>query len=221
MALHGKLLEQLIVLLHLITGVQLVLSAPQPNDPSCNRTCGNVSIPYPFGTSKGCYLDPSFLIICNYSFQPPKPFLGVDHNIDVLNISPDDGELRVSNLVFRRCKLWLEFDNQPSLRRISTLLNLSKFRISIEKNSIFSVGCNFFAYISGSHEQDYKLMSGCVSFCGNSSGLVNGSCSGVGCCHSAIPGNTTNYNLNVQSIYTNGSSRTSGQSCGLGFIGET
>ncbi|KAG6626126.1 hypothetical protein CIPAW_15G025800 [Carya illinoinensis] len=160
MALHGKLLEQLIVLLHLITGVQLVLSAPQPNDPSCNRTCGNVSIPYPFGTSKGCYLDPSFLIICNYSFQPPKPFLGVDHNIDVLNISPDDGELRVSNLVFRRCKLWLEFDNQPSLRRISTLLNLSKFRISIEKNSIFSVGCNFFAYISGSHEQDYKLMSG-------------------------------------------------------------
>ncbi|KAG6682472.1 hypothetical protein I3842_13G143800 [Carya illinoinensis] len=64
-------------------------------------------------------------------------------------------------------------------------------------------------------------MSGCISFCGNSSGLVNGSCSGLGCCHSAIPGNTTNYNLTVQSIYTNGSSRTSGQSCGLGFIGET
>ncbi|KAG6626162.1 hypothetical protein CIPAW_15G028800, partial [Carya illinoinensis] len=211
---------QLVVLLHLITGVQLVLSAPQPNDPSCNRTCGNVSIPYPFGTSKGCYLDSSFLIICNYSFQPPKPFLGVDHNIDVLNISPD-GELRVSNLVFRRCQWWPEFDNQPSLSRISALLNLSKFSISLEKNSIFAVGCNFYAYISGSHEQDYTFMSGCISFCGNSSGLVNGSCSGLGCCHSAIPENTTNYNLNVQSMYTNGSGRTSGQSCGLGFIGET
>ncbi|XP_042961651.1 wall-associated receptor kinase 2-like isoform X3 [Carya illinoinensis] len=221
MALHGKLLEQLVVLLHLIIGVQLVLSsAPQPNDPSCIRKCGSVDIPYPFGTRKGCYLDQSFLIICNDSFQPAKPFLGVDHNIDVLNISLD-GELRVSNLVFRRCQWWPEFDNQPSLRRISALLNLSNFSISIEKNSIFAVGCNFYAYISGSHEQDYKFMSGCISFCGNSSGLVNGSCSGLGCCHSAIPGNTTNYNLTVQSIYTNGSSRTSGQSCGLGFIGET
>ncbi|KAG6626144.1 wall-associated receptor kinase 2-like [Carya illinoinensis] len=220
MALHGKLLEQLVVLLHLIVGVQLVLSAPQPNDRSCNRSCGNVSIPYPFGTSKGCYLDPSFRIICDYSFQPAKPFLGVDHNIDVLNISLD-GELRVSNLVFRRCQWWPEFDNQPSVRRISALLILSKFSISLEKNSIFAVGCNFYAYISGSHEQDYTFMSGCISFCGNSSGLVNGSCSGLGCCHSAIPENTTNYNLNVQSIYTNGSGRTSGQSCGLGFIGET
>ncbi|KAG6682473.1 hypothetical protein I3842_13G143900 [Carya illinoinensis] len=222
MALHGKLLEQLVVLLHLIIGVQLVLSsAPQPNDPSCIRKCGSVDIPYPFGTRKGCYLDQSFLIICNDSFQPPKPFLGVDHNIDVLNISPDDGELRVSNLVFRRCQWWPEYDNQKSLRRMSALLNLSKFRISLEKNSIFAVGCNFFAYISVSHEQDYTFMSGCISFCGNSSGLVNGSCSGLGCCHSPIPENTKNYNLTVQSIYTNGSSRTSGQSCGLGFIGET
>ncbi|KAG2665814.1 hypothetical protein I3760_15G025800 [Carya illinoinensis] len=223
MALHGKLLEQLVVLLHLIIGVQLVLSAPQPNDPSCNRSCGNVSIPFPFGTSEDCYSDPSFRIICNYSFQPPKPFLGVEgvDNIEVLNISLDDGELRVSNLVFRRCQWWPEYDNQKSLRHMSALLNLSKFRISLEKNSIFAVGCNFFAYISVSHEQDYTFMSGCISFCGNSSGLVNGSCSGLGCCHSAIPENTTNYNLNVQSIYTNGSSRTSGQSCGLGFIGET
>ncbi|XP_042963798.1 wall-associated receptor kinase 2-like [Carya illinoinensis] len=158
--------------------------------------------------------------VTTLNFQPPKPFLGVDHNIDVLNISPD-GELRVSNLVFRRCQWWPDFDNPPSLSRISALLNLSKFSISLEKSSIFAVGCNFYAYISGSHEQDYTFMSGCISFCGNSSGLVNGSCSGLGCCHSAIPENTANYNLNVQSIYINGSGRTSGQSCGLGFIGET
>ncbi|XP_040997706.1 wall-associated receptor kinase 2-like [Juglans microcarpa x Juglans regia] len=220
MALHGKLLEQLVVLLHLIIWVQLVLAAPQPNDPSCNRTCGSVNIIYPFGTSKECCLNPSFLIKCDYSLQPPKPFLGVD-NIEVLNISPDDGELRVSNLVFRSCEWWPVYDNQPSLRRISALLNLSKFRISHEKNSIFAVGCNFFAYISGWKGQHYTFMSGCTSFCGKRTGLVNGSCSGLGCCHSAIPENATKYNLTVQSIYTNGSSRISGQSCGLGFIGET
>ncbi|KAF5467875.1 hypothetical protein F2P56_012085 [Juglans regia] len=220
MALHRKLSEQLVVLLHLIIGVQLVLAAPQPNDPSCNRICGSVNIPYPFGTSEGCYLDKSFLIKCNNSFQPPKPFLAVD-NIEVLNISTDDGELRVSNLVFRSCEWWPVYDNQPSLRRISALLSLSNFSISLEKNSIFAVGCNFFAYISGWQGQHYTFMSGCTSVCGKSTGLVNGSCSGLGCCHSAIPENATKYNLTVQSIYTNGSSRTSGQSCGLGFIGET
>ncbi|KAG2665810.1 hypothetical protein I3760_15G025600 [Carya illinoinensis] len=219
MALHGKLLQQVVLLL-LIAGV-LVLAASEPNNPSCNRTCGSVNIPYPFGIGKGCYLDPSFLIICDHSFQPPKPFLGVDFNIDVLNISLDDGELRVSNLVFRRCEYWPVYDNQPSLRRISALLNLSKFSISLEKNSIFAVGCNFFAYISSLKGQDYTFMSGCISFCGNGSGLVYSACSGLGCCHSAIPKGATNYNFNIQSIYTNGSRNTSGKSCGIGFIGET
>ncbi|KAG6626140.1 putative wall-associated receptor kinase-like 16 [Carya illinoinensis] len=219
MALHGKLLQQVVLLL-LIAGV-LVLAASQPNNPSCNRTCGSFNIPYPFGTGEGCYLDPSFLIICNHSFQPPKPFLGVD-NIDVLNISLDDGELRVSNLVFRLCKYnnYPYQDDGPSLRRrFSTLLNLPSFRISPEKNSISAVGCSFFASISGSQGQQSTFMAGCVSFCDNGTTLVNGSCSGLGCCHSAIPKGATNYNLNFESISINGTMYN--ESCGFSFIGET
>ncbi|KAG6626139.1 wall-associated receptor kinase 2-like [Carya illinoinensis] len=219
MALHGKLLQQVVLLL-LIIGV-VVLAASQPNKPSCNRTCGSFDIPYPFGTGEGCYLDPSFLIICNHSFQPPKPFLGVD-NIDVLNISLDEGELRVSNLVFRLCKYnnYRYQDDGPSLRRhISTLLNFSSFRISPEKNSISAVGCSFFAHISGSQGQRSMFMAGCVSFCDYGTILVNGSCSGLGCCHSAIPKGATNYNLNFESISINGT--INNESCGFGFIGET
>ncbi|KAG6626131.1 hypothetical protein I3843_15G025300 [Carya illinoinensis] len=225
MALHGKLLQQHLVLLLLIIGVQLVLAVlTQPNNPSCNRTCGSFNIPYPFGTGEGCYLDPSFLIICDHSFQPPKPFLGVG-DIDVLNISLDDGELRVSNLVVRNC-YYPQYDNQTSLRRLSALLNLSSFRISPMKNGIFSVGCNFFANIRNSQqgpENDHKFMAGCISFCDTDNGanLANGSCSGLGCCHSAIPKQATNYILSTKRIYTDGAAHPAGQSCGFSFIGET
>ncbi|KAF5467867.1 hypothetical protein F2P56_012078, partial [Juglans regia] len=162
MALQGKLLQQQLVLLLLISiGAQLVLAtSTQPaTNSSCNRRCGSFNIPYPFGTGEGCYLDPSFLIICDHSLKPPKPFLGVD-NIDVLNISLDHGELRVSNLVVRNCDDWPVYDNQPSYRRFSALLNLLSFRISHTKNSIFAVGCNHFAYITDSkgHVNDISTL---------------------------------------------------------------
>ncbi|XP_035546446.1 wall-associated receptor kinase 2-like [Juglans regia] len=224
MALQGKLLQQQLVLLLLISiGAQLVLAtSTQPaTNSSCNRRCGSFNIPYPFGTGEGCYLDPSFLIICDHSLKPPKPFLGVD-NIDVLNIALDHGELRVSNLVVRSCDNWPVYDNQPSYRRFSALLNLLSFRISHTKNSIFAVGCNHFAYITDSkgHVNDYKYIAGCISFCDNgTSNLVNGSCSGLGCCHSDIPKGEANYNLTLITLYGGLTSLT--QSCGLGFIGET
>ncbi|CBI18949.3 unnamed protein product, partial [Vitis vinifera] len=43
--------------------------------PDCQATCGGVTIPYPFGTTEGCYLNRNYLITCNNTFSPPKPFL--------------------------------------------------------------------------------------------------------------------------------------------------
>lgn len=43
--------------------------------PGCIDQCGNISIPYPFGMGKDCYHDTWYEIICNSSFDPPKPFL--------------------------------------------------------------------------------------------------------------------------------------------------
>jgi len=78
----------------LLGALILAATAASQPDSSCNNTCGNLSIPYPFGTSEGCYLDPSFLITCNYSSEIPTPFLGSNtSNIPVLNISLLDGEL--------------------------------------------------------------------------------------------------------------------------------
>ncbi|KAG6624887.1 putative wall-associated receptor kinase-like 16 [Carya illinoinensis] len=107
---------------------------------------------------------------------------------------------------------------------MSALLKLSSFHVSHTKNSIFAVGCNSFAYIRGSREQfGYKsFRAGCLSLCDSDTNLVNGSCSGLGCCHSAIPKGVKNYSLTVRKFYANIESNSSqGDSCAFGFIGET
>ncbi|MBA0851494.1 hypothetical protein Goshw_020794 [Gossypium schwendimanii] len=71
--------------------------------PGCSGRYGSLEIPYPFGISEGCSLDDSFLITCNTTFSPPRPFLGPGNTpAPVLNISLD-GELRVSSSVARQC----------------------------------------------------------------------------------------------------------------------
>ena len=40
--------------------------------PGCLDKCGNISIPYSFGTKEGCYFDAGFYINCNLSYTPPS-----------------------------------------------------------------------------------------------------------------------------------------------------
>ncbi|CAM0902801.1 unnamed protein product [Alopecurus aequalis] len=59
--------------------------------PGCPDKCGEVSIPYPFGTKEGCFL-PGFQITCNHSFQPPRAFFAAASNISSdSSTESDDG----------------------------------------------------------------------------------------------------------------------------------
>jgi hypothetical protein len=49
----------------------------------CTRSCGNISVPYPFGVEPGCYHAAWFNLTCDDSYQPPKLFLG-DGTMQVL-----------------------------------------------------------------------------------------------------------------------------------------
>ncbi|MBA0875581.1 hypothetical protein Goshw_015633 [Gossypium schwendimanii] len=77
---------QLMILLTVILTVKA--STPAVVKPGCQKSCGDVIIPYPFGTGDDCNITAGFFINCNTSFIPNKPFLGNSY-LEVINISTD------------------------------------------------------------------------------------------------------------------------------------
>uniref|UniRef100_A0A7N2MLU4 Wall-associated receptor kinase galacturonan-binding domain-containing protein n=1 Tax=Quercus lobata TaxID=97700 RepID=A0A7N2MLU4_QUELO len=205
MALRGMLLQQLLLLLGLI-----ILAASQPTS-NCKRSCGNVDIPYPFGTEEGCYLDKSFLITCDTNTSKSKPLLR-SSNVTVLNISLD-GELRVSYSIARDCY------NESGVRASETYsgLNLTKFAISFKKNKFTAVGCDTVALIQGFGEKDYA--TGCISLCDNADSVDDGSCSGIGCCQTSIPAGVSDFFVGLGSL-KNHPPVLNFNPCSFGFVVE-
>ncbi|KAK0590054.1 hypothetical protein LWI29_022208 [Acer saccharum] len=70
--------------------------------PYCPTSCGNVSIPFPFGIGDGCYLDDWYEVTCNSS----GPFLK-SINLEVLDISIslEANTMLVNHPVFQYCNL--------------------------------------------------------------------------------------------------------------------
>ncbi|KAM7489445.1 hypothetical protein LguiB_026929 [Lonicera macranthoides] len=64
-----------------------IANATNTAKPGCQRQCGNVVIPYPFGIGLGSHCSipnsPNFEINCDTSFNPPKPYIG--HELSLSN----------------------------------------------------------------------------------------------------------------------------------------
>ncbi|GJN26208.1 hypothetical protein PR202_gb14121 [Eleusine coracana subsp. coracana] len=60
--------------------------------PGCPESCGNISVPYPFGIAAGCFYE-GFYLKCDRTHRPPKLLLG--DGLEVLNISLPDGTVRI------------------------------------------------------------------------------------------------------------------------------
>ena len=76
----------------------------------------------------------------------------------------------------------------------------SKFPISHTKNKFTAIGCDTYALIKGFRGTAYT--TGCMSLCDTISDVVEGSCSGIGCCQTAIPKGVMDYRIDVSS-YSN------------------
>ncbi|KAB5573080.1 hypothetical protein DKX38_000274 [Salix brachista] len=85
MTMAYKYFSSPIILLLLPTLFQLARAVAPMAKPGCQDHCGNISIPYPFGTTKDCYLDESFEIVCDETVNPPRVFIRKT-NMEVRNI---------------------------------------------------------------------------------------------------------------------------------------
>ncbi|XP_021896378.1 putative wall-associated receptor kinase-like 16 [Carica papaya] len=163
--------------------------------PGCRDTCGNVSIPYPFGVSEECYYDKQFLINCNDTIDPPKAFL-TGSTINVTEITLE-GKLHVLQFLGRNCYA----KNGTRLLKRRPSLSLSKFIISDTDNKFIAIGCDTQAYLDG--YQAYQILGytvGCISICHSIHYVANFSCSGIGCCQTSIAKGVSYFEVDINSF---------------------
>ncbi|KAG5250807.1 wall-associated receptor kinase [Salix suchowensis] len=181
--------------------------------PGCQDKCGDVSIPYPFGTSEGCYFNEYFQITCNTTVTPPIPYLW-SSNLQVLSISLD-GHMRILTYVGTDCYS----KSGASESRTGSYAVLQAFPFSNTRNKFFGIGCDTIAYISGVDIREQIYSTGCLSLCNDTGSVTNGSCNGIGCCQVTIPGNLLRYSATVRS-FKNHTDIWESNPCGFSFLAE-
>ncbi|MED6216723.1 hypothetical protein PIB30_010470 [Stylosanthes scabra] len=198
-AIHSS--KVLLVLVLVLVLVWLVCSAShdefEEGTKNCRHSCGSVSIPFPFGTTKECSLDAKFLINCtnNVPYLPNSLTDNDNDPLQVLSISVDAAELRVSLPVSSDC-----YHNDTRSKKLGKFFNnetdqgayfANYYSISSTRNIFTTVGCNTlgmmvleYDYVySDSYKPGAKT---CLSYC-NDDDAMNGSCNGTGCCHIDMP----------------------------------
>ncbi|KAG9456586.1 hypothetical protein H6P81_001094 [Aristolochia fimbriata] len=156
----------------------------------CVTKCGTTEIPYPFGIGKGCSAS-GFEVSCNEKSPSPVPSL-FGTQFQILNIS--NGELQIDSTSYIATDCAHQINH--TLAHI-TLPKEGPFTVSDASNSFMAIGCDTVAVIS----DDNSVTSGCVSLCTTQSSVANGSCSGAGCCESAIPKRARYLTLGASSMF--------------------
>nr|TKS09215.1 kinase family protein [Populus alba] len=153
--------------------------------PNCKDTCGNISIPFPFGIGTGCSMNDWFSVDCNKTTadSPSRAFLS-RINMEVLEISIRYGDPMVrvnSPIISSGCA--------GRGANISIDMTGSPFAFS-SLNTFIAMGYNNRALLNGIEPQ----IVGCTSTCGannltssSAEGKENRYCSSNNCCQTTIP----------------------------------
>ncbi|KAJ3680199.1 hypothetical protein LUZ60_016477 [Juncus effusus] len=156
--------------------------------PGCQPKCGDVDIPYPFGLSPDCSME-GFQINCTMINGTYKPFV---FNVEIQNILLPVGRARMKNNMSWECYNATSTTNFGSNWRLN--FRSTPYRFSDVYNKFTTIGCETLAYIKDS-DITKPYQSGCVSMCSDISTVINGSCSGIGCCQTTIPKDLRYYNV--------------------------
>ncbi|XLS67229.1 hypothetical protein HN51_018252 [Arachis hypogaea] len=225
--IHSSKLLLLLVLLWMVCAAEAQLGL------NCPSSCGNVSIPFPFGTTRECSLTPEFLINCtNHGPYLPSYLLEYnDYDLQVLNISVDDAELLVSLPVASDCY----YNDTTSMEQdkflndeIEWQFNFGNYSISWSRNEFTTVGCDTLGLVltqdfSGDLKPHVKT---CLSYCEDRADAMTESCNGSGCCRSDIPKADvkeevlTGISYGFENSLLNNSHTIEYSPCGYAFVAE-
>ncbi|XP_078150882.1 wall-associated receptor kinase 2-like isoform X2 [Carex rostrata] len=189
------------ILTQLLLHIKSTESASIMALPGCQESCGGIPIPYPFGIGLNCSRNDAFNVTCRttdnngtptpyrassptYNNGTPTPHIII---FPILNIILSLGQLRVGSLVASRC-----YNTTTKKDDINTgAVEFGEpFWLNTEKNKFTVIGCNTLAYLGLDSSTNSSV--GCLSSC-DSLEILNkyGSCSGIGCCKTAIPKETS------------------------------
>ncbi|TVU16385.1 hypothetical protein EJB05_39944, partial [Eragrostis curvula] len=168
--------------------------------PGCPASCGNLSVPYPFGIGEGCSYK-GFNLTCDETRHPAKLLLG--DGLEVLDFDLD-GLVRINSKVF--------LSESPEFSGTwSALPTTGPFKVSNTDNWFVALGCNILAQLS---PQNPPLGSGnytssCAAMCVDDlNDEVSSSCSGIGRCRASIRLPVPSYFINVTRLVLHESTAT-------------
>ncbi|CAH9080571.1 unnamed protein product [Cuscuta europaea] len=189
--------------------------------PGCQRKCGNLTVPFPFGVGFGsdCALMRSMEINCNTATNPPTPELG---NIPVYEIS--DSQLRVATYVSRTC--YTEKGDVDVLRgdpdNYETDLTRHGPYTFSDNNKFTVVGCDDDGHFKGTVLGEGKESTNhCPASCENPEDVSGGRCTPTaGCCDLRMAKGLTYVSITSIVSSHNHTRVWDANRCGYAFIAE-
>ncbi|KAF0932686.1 hypothetical protein E2562_011983 [Oryza meyeriana var. granulata] len=184
-----------------VLALQLATAAFALPPPGCPRTCGGVDVEYPFGVGANCSLSDGFSLECVH--DTPQLRLGTARQkVKVLGVDLRHGKIRTATAIASQCL------NQSTGRLVNNSwrgldATALPYRFSDDDNRFFAVGCSGLVLLNGEASGvDEQVVSGCISTCFGNASIRSGSCSGIGCCETAIPKGLNSFRLALGKLPT-------------------
>ncbi|KVH09203.1 Wall-associated receptor kinase galacturonan-binding domain-containing protein [Cynara cardunculus var. scolymus] len=165
----------------------------------CEDTCGNVTIPYPFGIGAKCSINEWFVVDCNSS----TPYLPALNHLEVLAVNLENQTVTLYVPTIYDCQNQLLNRSHIS----SIILGSSPFLISKSQKKFVVEGCAN-AFIS---DDKGSVVAGCSNSCRNDTVSEGNNCYGIKCCTATLPHHLKSYSMNLTGLGGEGA-------CGSAFL---